>query len=72
MLRSIIIFLSLNQLFRSASHLLVKHNILELPVSPFSAEYQGIPKKYFADHQIADTVHSLVATKGTFSGLFFF
>ena len=43
MLRSIIIFSSLKQLFRSASRLLVKHNTLELPVSPFSVElFQNI------------------------------
>ena len=47
MLRSIIIFLSLKQLFRCAIfstesinklRLLVKHNTLELSVSPFSVE----------------------------------
>ena len=56
--------------------LLVKHNTLELPVSPFSVKlFQNIQefgKIYYTDHQTADTIQSFVATNGNFSILFSF
>ena len=56
--------------------LLVKHNALELPVSPFSVELfknnKEFGKKYFTDHRTVDKILSFVATNGNFSGLFFF
>ena len=66
--------------------LLEKQNALHLPIfstffSIFSIffffpttfpEYWGIwSKKYFTDHQTADTIQLFVATKESFSGLFF-
>ena len=56
--------------------LLVKHNALELPFSPSSAElFRGNgefgAKKYFTDHRTADTIQLFVATEGNFCGLFF-
>ena len=52
--------------------LLVKDNALELLVSFFCRTFPEWSKKYFTDHQTANTTQLYVAIKGNISGLFFF
>ena len=60
-------------------HLFENHNALQLLFSPSSSSpkpFQNIgefgAKNYFVDHETTSTIQLFVATKGNFSGLFFF